>query len=209
MLLQRGTPETILLRAVLAGGHALEKSLHKKFRGDRMRGEWFLPSPAIMELIDTAPPVPDEVGAHVVKRHSGVKMDPHSAREIWLDLSRTADEAVLLMPGWSRFQAYKQLGPRGADGWLTPEKARAMSLKARATRDPSAPDRWKTPEYSSRLKALRTHWLSREFSSGVEAYNALPDDIRRDVGSIRMLYKICGPRGGHGGRPPKVKHKGK
>ena len=121
MLLQRGTPRRSCCAPFLLVGTPGKKSLHKSFGGDRDARQWFLPSPAIMELIDTAPPVPDEVGAHVVKRHSGVKMDPHSAREIWLDLSRTADEAVLLMPGWSRFQAYKT-GPRGADGWLTPEK---------------------------------------------------------------------------------------
>lgn len=92
---------------------------------------------------------------------------------------------------------------------LSTAQAKAMAKRALEKSPPGAVERWHDRANASRLKALRTHWLSREFSSGVEAYNALPDDIRRDVGSIRMLYKICGPRGGHGGRPPKVKRKGK
>ena len=42
-------------RATLAGIAQDERALHQRFKDDRIRGEWFRPSPALMHYISTLP----------------------------------------------------------------------------------------------------------------------------------------------------------
>lgn len=53
--LQIGCPYELLLLATMPGGLAKERALHARFRGDRLRGEWFRPSPELLGLIATLP----------------------------------------------------------------------------------------------------------------------------------------------------------
>lgn len=50
--LQTGSPEKLKLLTVLKSNS--EKKLHNKFKGERLHGEWFRPSPALMRFIQTA-----------------------------------------------------------------------------------------------------------------------------------------------------------
>lgn len=49
--LQTGSPEHLRLLAVTTGGELHERDLHARFATDRVRGEWFSPSPSLIALI--------------------------------------------------------------------------------------------------------------------------------------------------------------
>lgn len=48
---QTGSPERLVLLAVISGGRDLERSLHARFAASRLRGEWFKPTPELIALI--------------------------------------------------------------------------------------------------------------------------------------------------------------
>jgi Meiotically Up-regulated Gene 113 (MUG113) protein len=58
-MLQSANPEPLTVRLILEGGRPEEKSLHAKFRADRIGGEaggeWFRPSEAILNFIKSYP----------------------------------------------------------------------------------------------------------------------------------------------------------
>jgi hypothetical protein len=49
--MQVGSPHTIIVLLVLISEPKLERQLHKRFRADHFRGEWFHSSPAILAYI--------------------------------------------------------------------------------------------------------------------------------------------------------------
>jgi hypothetical protein len=49
--LRNGCPYEVILLATLPGGLLREKILHRRFEASRIRGEWFSPSPELMEVI--------------------------------------------------------------------------------------------------------------------------------------------------------------
>lgn len=55
-LIQKHSPDELELLGVLECRNkgALEKQLHLRFAADRLHGEWFTPSPALMEIIQMA-----------------------------------------------------------------------------------------------------------------------------------------------------------
>jgi hypothetical protein len=53
--LQCGTGERLCLLATVPGDHELEAELHRRFAGDRVRGEWFLPSGALLAEAGLSP----------------------------------------------------------------------------------------------------------------------------------------------------------
>lgn len=74
---------------------------------------------------------------------------------------------------------------------------------------PGTADRWRDPANAAMLAKWQTHWTSRKFATAEDAYNALPNYVRDQVGSLRQMSEIFGPR--HmgdkraGGRPRKQK----
>lgn len=50
--MQTGHPHKLELLASLSGNMEFEKSLHRKFGAMRIRGEWFMPDPALIQYID-------------------------------------------------------------------------------------------------------------------------------------------------------------
>lgn len=50
--LATNAPEPLQILLVVAGDHTQEHQVHALFRDDRVRGEWFRPSQALMEFID-------------------------------------------------------------------------------------------------------------------------------------------------------------
>lgn len=52
--LQTGNPQKLTLLATMRGGRAAERTLHARFRTSRIRGEWFVPSPELLEVIEHA-----------------------------------------------------------------------------------------------------------------------------------------------------------
>lgn len=59
--LQSGNPYTLVIRKVVPGDRVFEQGLHLLFAGDRLRGEWFRPSPTICALIGEGRPGEDRV----------------------------------------------------------------------------------------------------------------------------------------------------
>lgn len=58
--LQSGCPWEIVVLGVTDGGSAEEAELHQRFRGARMRGEWFHPTTGLLEFIArVAVPAPE------------------------------------------------------------------------------------------------------------------------------------------------------
>lgn len=55
--LQVANAERLSLLGVLPGGFALEKALHAKLSADRIYGEWFEPTDAVLDIVDS---IPDE-----------------------------------------------------------------------------------------------------------------------------------------------------
>ncbi len=48
---QTGNPRPLALLATIPGDEAAERGLHQTFTGDRLHGEWFRPSPAVLAFI--------------------------------------------------------------------------------------------------------------------------------------------------------------
>lgn len=90
---------------------------------------------------------------------------------------------------------------------LSKRQQRVMAAARAKKAVPGGLERWRDPANKRRYDKWHAHWTSRKFKSGAEAYNAIPEDVRDDIGGLRMMYKIFGPR--HlgdvrvGGRPPK------
>ncbi len=49
--LQTGSPLELRVIAVMQGGEPVERELHKRFAADRRHGEWFEPSPELLDFI--------------------------------------------------------------------------------------------------------------------------------------------------------------
>lgn len=54
--LQNGNPERLRMVCAVPGGRALEYVLHKAFRGARLVGEWFTPTPRLVALMKELSP---------------------------------------------------------------------------------------------------------------------------------------------------------
>jgi hypothetical protein len=52
--LSTGAGESLALVAVVDGGRARERALHERFADTRVHGEWFSPSPELLEFIEGA-----------------------------------------------------------------------------------------------------------------------------------------------------------
>jgi hypothetical protein len=50
--LQTGNPESVVLLATMPGGRSLERTLHQRFAGARLAGEWFARTPELTALIN-------------------------------------------------------------------------------------------------------------------------------------------------------------
>ena len=50
--LQTGNPQTLHLRRWVTGTRSMERYLHRQFRADRIRGEWFAPSKELVRFIN-------------------------------------------------------------------------------------------------------------------------------------------------------------
>lgn len=51
-MLQVGNPEPLKIIKILRGGREEETAIHKKFKRDRLRGEWYIPSPELLKFIN-------------------------------------------------------------------------------------------------------------------------------------------------------------
>lgn len=62
--LQTGSPEPLRILGVIPGGARLESQLHARFADDRLHGEWFRPSLAVLDYLGVAlgwnTPTPDQ-----------------------------------------------------------------------------------------------------------------------------------------------------
>jgi hypothetical protein len=86
--LQTASPVPLLLLGVVPGDAKVERQLHRRFAGSRLRGEWFTPSPELLAHIDALvhPPAPEP-------------LTPERAREIRCVLMNApGDLQALLVP---------------------------------------------------------------------------------------------------------------
>jgi hypothetical protein len=75
--LQVGNHDELHLLATLPGGRDRERALHEQFASDRIRGEWFRPTPELLGLASVAAPPP----ARDSQRWA-TKLHPLAAEEI-------------------------------------------------------------------------------------------------------------------------------
>lgn len=52
--LQPSTPAPLRILRTIQGGRSREQSIHGRFQNDRLKGEWFRPTPELLEYIATA-----------------------------------------------------------------------------------------------------------------------------------------------------------
>lgn len=55
--LQVNSPDRIQALGTIEGDQTAERALHRRFSEDRISGEWFRPSSALLSLVETASPV--------------------------------------------------------------------------------------------------------------------------------------------------------
>ena len=55
--LRTACPTEILARGYIAGDEQTERALHRQFNDDRVRGEWFRPSAALLAVVAEAAPI--------------------------------------------------------------------------------------------------------------------------------------------------------
>jgi hypothetical protein len=61
--MQSGNHEPLALIGIIPGGWKIEGGLHVKFAADRKRGEWFNPSPALLDFIERLATKPETATA--------------------------------------------------------------------------------------------------------------------------------------------------
>lgn len=108
------THRELVLRAVILGDARLERELHARFAADRIRGEWYHPSEAILEYVNS---VPDTLRRDLKyrKRHGSKRTPLADARKIWADESLTYEQALRALAGWTQKRVTELLGPRDID----------------------------------------------------------------------------------------------
>ncbi len=192
--LQNGNAAPLYLRAVAPGGHAAERDFHKQFARDRLRGEWFQPSPALLEAMDA---VPKTEAAAVPVRKRRDRMAHVEAEAIWRDVSLTLEQAIDRMVGWTPQFARDTFGFRtiGPDGMPkrghSSRKAREYGLKGgKVMRDRSIAARWLSPKMTKEREAVERIWRDPIHQNAEAALAALPDEL----GTISMAYRVLGKR---------------
>lgn len=60
--LQSGNPNQLILMASVPGGCSVERDLHRRFAGHRVRGEWFTLAPEIADFIEKIPAAKTKLG---------------------------------------------------------------------------------------------------------------------------------------------------
>lgn len=74
----------------------------------------------------------------------------------------------------------------------TAKKMAAKSAKVR--RKASIVRQWRLPDRASDLLRWQQHWRDPAYSNAEEAWDALPDDVRADLGSIGTARRVLGRR---------------
>lgn len=203
--LQCGTIETLRLIAVIPGARDMEKKLHSQFDEYRLRGEWFEFGPALAAIIDAADP--EDVQGLRSKRGLGRAPD-EIARGPWFDKSLTVAEALDRMPGWTFPTAYYHFGRRDVPFPKISEHAVKMARKRwDADGHRGVVDKWHSAAMRKELARWQQHWRDPIYSSADAAFEAFPDEIKDEFGSMTTARRVFGRRRPHdptaGGRPPK------
>lgn len=203
--LQGASVELLHLRAAVRGGMELEKKLHRDLSRHRLRGEWFQMCEEVAALIETADN--REYPGTIFKPHVGERMPPDEAYKIWVDKRFLVRDALPKMLGWTYHQALRQFGPRPVSR-TTSERARAMRAAQLAVAEPGVVDRWtKDPSMKATRERWAQHWRDIAYRSAREALDAMPEEIRAEMGSLETARRIFGRRRpgdpSAGGRPPK------
>lgn len=114
--LQIGSPVALSILKITEGSLRDELRFHARFADHRVRGEWYSPTPEMLEFIDGLPkwdgslkqPNPKKAG-----KRTATPDVTDDAMRLWKDINLTARQALARMPGWTRKAAYIYLGKRG------------------------------------------------------------------------------------------------
>lgn len=80
---------------------------------------------------------------------------------------------------------------RVAGGRALPKKAaRAMAKKRWANAEPGTVARWLSPHMAEQRHRWGQHWRDPKFGSEQKAFDALPEDIKRELGSKSTARRI-------------------
>ncbi len=191
--LQSACPVTLHIRALFPCNSTIERGLHRRFIDHRMRGEWYLPHAEIWDYVSSLPGLdPALFPRKPPDDQARLKRD--AAERLWHDPSLTMAEALKRMPGWAAHTAYATLGQRGAPRKMTKERARAMARKRWANAEPGTVARWLSPHMADKRHKWAQHWRDPKHGSERAAFDALPDEIKRDLGSKATARRIFNPK---------------
>lgn len=203
--LQCGTIETLTLLAVVPGARDVEKKMHDQFEKYRLRGEWFEFGPALAEIIDAVDP---EATKSLLAKRTIKRAPDDIAKVAWFNKSLTVEDALARMPGWTFGAAYHNFGRRDVPFPKISEHATRMAHKRWSSLDyRSVKDKWHAPNMRKELSRWQQHWRDPIYSSAEAAFEAFPDEIKAEFGSMTTARRVFGRRRPHdptaGGRPPK------
>ena len=92
---------------------------------------------------------------------------------------------------------------------LSRKRAQKMAEKRWDKADPGVEKRWNAPNMKRELARWQQHWRDPIYSSAEAAFAALPDDIRKEFGSVTTARRVLKRRRPNdptaGGRPPMKK----
>lgn len=90
---------------------------------------------------------------------------------------------------------------------LSRKKAQKMARTKWAKSSPGVVERWAAPNMRKELARWQQHWRDPIYSSAESAFEAFPDEIKAEFGSMTTARRVFGRRRPHdptaGGRPPK------
>lgn len=101
---------SLALLAVLDGDRSLEKSLHAKFAGLRLRGEWFEPGLDLLAFIAKQPKPPTIAATNRITGAERKKM-----QKVWFDETILSDRAAAKLLGRPAHTVKMHLGPSGRE----------------------------------------------------------------------------------------------
>jgi len=178
------------LLATMDGDHNVERSLHQRFKKDRLNGEWFAPTPELIEFIMTLEKAENRPrkypGRYGVWAHMSAE-DYERARIAWFGKDHKTDAAAASSVGMVAPTMRLHFGRSGRVRSLGSEAASAMAEARHA-----AKRKGRMP-----IEEATAIWRSARFKKYEDALAKMPGWNKVSA------YKEIGPRIVGTGRPRK------
>lgn len=184
--IQTHNHEPVTLLALIDGGKEIEKELHRLFKKDHIRGEWFRLSPEVLRYVAKLPKPPLSA-----KEKQRDRLHQSGADKLWFDASIRSDHEIEVRTGFTRYTLRRWLGPSGRKPVkMTTKEARAKGKLGAANSPVAQPKQNRMPP-----KLARPIW--RGAGSREEALHRINSDERfEDKYTIPTAYRRLGKRRG-------------